>query len=123
MTENNPQNPSPKNSEQLETLNYVNFEKKYTFWQKETEILRNKQQKIRRASLNSCQILPFLEESNMPEKIKDFDCIQMKYQARQIILKKINEMTTIEEELAYWQESTEKLRSRQQAFRKPKDLK
>ncbi len=123
MTENNPQNTFNKNSQQLETVNCVHFQKEYIFWQKQTEILRNKQQKIRRQSLNNGQIFPFLEISTAADSAKEFDCLKMKKKAVKIIFEKINNMTTIEEELAYWQQSTEKLRSRQQAFRKPKNLK
>ncbi|MCT7952301.1 hypothetical protein NG798_21115 [Ancylothrix sp. C2] len=122
MTKNNPQNTPDKSTESLQKIKPINIEQQYTYWQEKTEILRKKQQNLRRESLSTGQILPFLEPQAITEKCKLFDCVEMKYKAVQQILKKINNMTTIEEELAYWEKSTEKLRSRQQAFRRPKNL-
>lgn len=118
MTENNPP-PLPDKSQQFfETINSLNLEQLYAYWQQQTEILRKKQQNIRRQSLHTGQFLPFLEPLPSLEKYKLFDCVEMKQKAVQHILEKINKMTTIEEELAYWQQSTDKLRSNQQAFRR-----
>ena len=104
----------------MNELSHSNREQQYNYWQQQTENLRKKQQNLRRQSLSNGQTLPFLEPQEISEKCKLFDCVEMKYKAVQHILKKINNMTTIEEELAYWQKNTEKLRTRQQAFRRPK---
>lgn len=105
----------------IDKINNLNKEEQYIYWQQKTEVLRKKQQYIRRQNLNDGKILPLLEPTFNEPKCKIFDCVEMKYKAVQSIFEKISSMKTIEEELHYWQESTETLKTSQQAFRRLKN--
>lgn len=121
MTTNNFQLSTYEKPKFSDKINSLNREEQYIYWQQKTEVLRKKQQNIRRQSLNDGKILPLLETTSTPDKCKVFDCVEMKYKAVQCIFEKISNMKTIEEELNYWQQSTETLRSSQQAFRRLKN--
>lgn len=52
---------------------------------------------------------------------KKFDCVEMKRRGADRIYEETKDMT-LAEELAYWQEATEKLRQRQQMLRSQKKV-
>ena len=54
-------------------------------------------------------------------KTKTFDCVQMKRQGAEQVMKQLKGMT-LSEQLAYWQKGTEELRTRQQSLQKNKGL-
>jgi hypothetical protein len=51
-------------------------------------------------------------------KPKKFDCVEMKRRGAEAVYEKIKGMT-LEEELAYWQAGTEKLRQKQKTLQNP----
>jgi hypothetical protein len=101
----------------LDKIKDMNPEEQLAYWQKHTEALRKRQQTKRRDNLKAGLIAVDSPAVSFPTRTKRFDCVWMKRAGNQKIFEIIKDMT-LEEELAYWQNATEKLRRQQQAVRR-----
>ena len=101
----------------LDKIKDMNPEEQLAYWQKHTEALRKRQQTKRRDNLKAGLIAVDSPAVSFPTRTKRFDCVWMKRAGNQKIFEIIKDMT-LEEELAYWQDATEKLRRQQQAVRR-----
>lgn len=101
----------------LDKIKDMNPEEQLAYWQKHTEALRKRQQTKRRDNLNAGLTAVDSPVVSVRTPSKTFDCVEMKRAGNQKIFEIIKEMT-LEEELAYWQEATEKLRRHQQTVRR-----